>query len=143
MSQDILADAKLDVLNVFHSMERTYSTPLPGSYTKYGIKKMTEMNMLIKTRPRFPSNKLTFTIPNIIKGLTSRGFLILLFNLNGRFDVDVVLEDSQRNFLSSLILLLFGEFMVMSPTSLFFGKFNDWKFSLLQNVFFWSSHSIV
>ena len=62
---------------------------------------MTEMEMIIETRPRYPSNKLTFTIANIAKGTTIRYFTIN-FKSNATFDVDVFLEDSKRNFVNSL-----------------------------------------
>ena len=108
MSQDILANAKLDVLNVFDSIHNLYynitDEVIENRRDIFGITNMTEMKMLIETRPRYPSNKLTFTIANIMKGITSRVLNIILLNLNGGFDVDVVLEDSQRNFLSSLFL---------------------------------------
>ena len=59
-----------------------------------------------KKRPSYPSTKNTFTIANITKGKTILFFNINLFNLNGRFDVDIIFEDSQRNFLSSFNWLL-------------------------------------
>ena len=95
-----MADAKFDVLNVFDSVYNIYYN-ITDEVTEHnrdrlGIKNMTEMKMLIETRPRYPSNKLTFTIANITKGLISRVFAIKLYNLNGGFDVDIVLEDSQR-----------------------------------------------
>ena len=68
----------------------------------FDVSNMTEMKMMIETRPRYPSNTLTFTIANITKHKSIFCFNIEL-NLNERFDVDVVLEDSQRNFLGSFI----------------------------------------
>ena len=59
---------------------------------------MTEM--MIKTRPRYPSNKLTFTIANLIKGKIIR-YVALYFNSYVITDVDLFLEDSRRNLLNS------------------------------------------
>ena len=63
---------------------------------------MTEKRMVIGTWPRYPSDQFTFSIANITKHKTI-GYLGLDFNSNELFDVDVVLEDSKRNFLSSII----------------------------------------
>ena len=57
--------------------------------------------MMIQTRPSYPSNKLTFTIANLTKNKAIRFFDINL-ELNEQFDVDVILEDPNRNFLNSL-----------------------------------------
>ena len=95
-------------MKVFVSFDMAYyntSDQNAGSHCDtYLPTNMTEMKMMIETRPRYPSNKLTFTIANVMKGITSRVLNIILLNLNGGFDVDVVLEDSQRNFLSSPFL---------------------------------------
>ena len=101
----------MDVLKVFHSVENMYFNVTDGISKNqidfYDVKTMREMNMIIETRPRYPSTKLTFTIANITKGKTIRWFNINSLNLNGRFDIDLVLEDSQRNLLSSFFLLSF------------------------------------
>ena len=68
------------------------------------VTNMTEM--IIKTRSSYPSDKITFTIADLTKNKAIRFFMIGM-NLNGLFDVDLVLEDSQRNFLSSFISLLY------------------------------------
>ena len=108
MSQDILANAKLDVLNVFDYIKNIYYNITDGitenQSDRFGITSMKEMKMMIETRPSYPSSKLTFTIADIMKGISSRFLNIKLFNLNGRFDVNLVLEESQRNFLSLIIL---------------------------------------
>ena len=105
-----MANAKLDVLNVFDSIDNVYYN-ITGEVEEnkidsYSIRNMTEMNMVIETRPSYPSNKITFTTADITKGITIRYININLLNLKGQFDIDVVLEDSQRNFLSSIITLL-------------------------------------
>ena len=111
-------------MKIFKSLEMAYynigDLNAGSQFDVYLPSNMTEMKMMIETRPRYPSNKLTFTIANITKGLISRVFAIKLYNLNGGFDVDIVLEDSQRNFLSS-ILLFFSEvvkIMAMFPQTL-------------------------
>ena len=68
----------------------------------FGVGEMRAKKMIIETRPRYPSDKVSFTITNMTKDKPIHFFNILL-NLNAEFDVDVILEDSQRNLLSSLI----------------------------------------
>ena len=105
-----MANAKLDVLNVFDSIDNVYYN-ITGEVEEnkidsFSIRNMTEMNMVIETRPSYPSNKITFTTADITKGRTIRFININFWNLEGQFDLDVVLEDTQRNFLSSIITLL-------------------------------------
>ena len=103
MSQDILAHAKLDVSEVFEGLDLQYSIADQGEkkqWVPFDVEKMRDMKMMKDTRPSYPSTKLTFTIANTTN---IRWFNINLLNLNGRFDVDLILEDSQRNFLSSFI----------------------------------------
>ena len=69
-------------------------------YDYYSPTNMTEMKMMIGTRPRYPSNKLTFTIANLTRGKIIR-YVDLIFNSNTIFDVDVSLEDSKRHYLNS------------------------------------------
>ena len=102
MSEDILDHAKLDVLEVFESAQLKYEE---NQWVFLPFTNMTEMNMMIDTRPRYPSDKTTFTIADITKNKHIR-WLDVGLNLKRRFDVDVILEDSQRNFLSSIILLI-------------------------------------
>ena len=72
----------------------------------YGPTKMSEMQMMIDTRPtRYPSNKRTFTIADITKNKQIRTLDIYL-NLSAKFDVNVLLEDSKRNFLNSFYFFL-------------------------------------
>ena len=103
-----MAEAKLDVLEVFKSADLKYdyyNTPDQREENQWDFlpfTNMTEMKMMIETRPRYPSDKFTFTIADITKNKHIRWCDISL-NLKRRFDVDVVLEDSQRNFLSSFI----------------------------------------
>ena len=62
---------------------------------------LTDM-VTITTRPTYPSSKLTFTIANETKNKDIRFFTIGLTS-NKQFDVDLVLEDSKRNFLNSFL----------------------------------------
>ena len=71
------------------------------------VEKIREMKMMIETRPSFPSNKLTFTIDNFTKDKAINYFEIVL-TLNEQYDVDLVLEDSKRNFVNSLESLFFS-----------------------------------
>ena len=64
------------------------------------LEDMINMEMVIENRPSYPSNKLTFTIADEIKDKVIKFFSIYL-NLNDKYDVDLVLEDSKRNFMNS------------------------------------------
>ncbi len=109
--EDILAEAKLDVLEVFESADLKYDYDNikdqreENQWVFLPFTNMTEMKMMIETRPRYPSDKFTFTIADLMKNKHIR-WLDIGLNLKRRFDVDVVLEDSQRDFLSSILLLL-------------------------------------
>ena len=91
-------------MKVFDSLEVSYYNTEDdngGSIVdNYTPTNMTEMKMMIETRPRYPSNKLTFTIANLTRGKITRN-IALYFNSFVIFDVDLFLEDSQRNFLNS------------------------------------------
>ena len=89
------------MLEVFAWVDLLYSIPDEGEKGQWVSFDETEMETMEKKRPSYPSTKNTFTIANITKGKTILFFNINLFNLNGRFDVDIIFEDSQRNFLSS------------------------------------------
>ena len=91
----------MDVLDVFLNTElqSTDQNTKIKSET-FSIEEMSELAMVIETRPRYPSNKLTLTIANSTKGTIIR-FVDINLNSNVKFDVDLFLEDSQRNFLNS------------------------------------------
>ena len=63
---------------VFRALEMAYFNTTDqnagGQFNLYYLlpTDMTERNMMIETRPRYPSNKLTFTIANLAKGTTIR-----------------------------------------------------------------------
>ena len=101
------------MLDVLESTEfNYYVTTDKGTHSKsdyFLVSEMTEMNMMIETRPRYPSSKLSFTIANMTKDNPIRFFNIYL-NLNDQFDVDVVLENSQRNLLNSFTYILYNVF---------------------------------
>ena len=101
-----MANAKLDVSEVFEWLDLQFSIPDQGEkkqWVAFDVKKMKDMKMMKESRPSYPSTKLTFNIANITKGKPIRWFNIDLLNLNGRFDVDLIIEDTLRNFLSSFI----------------------------------------
>ena len=95
--EEIWSESKLDVSEVFYSIELVY---VHDPVVDLLVENMTEMDMMIDTRPSYPSNKLTFTIADFTKDDVIHSFNIFL-NLNDQYDVDVVLEDSKRNFLNS------------------------------------------
>ena len=75
-------------------------------YNSYWSTTMTELKMMIETRPGYPSNKLTFSITNVTKG-KAIPYIDIYLNYNAQFDadvgIDVFLEDSKRNFLNSFL----------------------------------------
>ena len=98
---------KLDVLEAFDGIDLHYynineDITRESIRRSFGVREMTKEKMMIKTRPRYPSDRLTFSIANITKHRVILFFNIWL-NLTGQFYIDVVLEDSLRNFLSSVI----------------------------------------
>ena len=97
-------------MKIFKSLEMAYynigDLNAGSQYDVYLPSNMTEMKMMIETRPRYPSNKLSFTIANMTKDNPIHFFNIYL-NLNDQFDVDVVLENSQRNLQNSSFLFSF------------------------------------
>ena len=52
---------------------------------------------LNNTGTTYPSDKLSLNIANLTKSKVMRWFN-MEFQLNGKYDVDILLEDSQRNF---------------------------------------------
>ena len=101
------------MLDVLESTDFTYyvtdNQKTQSKSDSFSVDEMTEMKMIIDARPRYPSNKLSFTIANITKDKPIRFFNIYL-NLNEQFDVDVVLENSQRNLLNSFTYILYNVF---------------------------------
>ena len=82
-------------MDVFNHIGLEYNTDVFLS-----VKNMTERKMMIKTRPSYPSSKLTFNIADLTKE-KNIDFLNIVLILNEQYDVDVVLEDSKRNFMNS------------------------------------------
>ena len=91
----------MDVLEVFDLIDLVYynisDQKLKSISDKYWATNMTQTMMMLETRPSYPSNKLTFTIANITRDKDIR-FLNIYLTLNGQFDIDLILEDSKRNF---------------------------------------------
>ena len=88
------------MLDVFGAIDLSYYITDQKTKSKsewFWVREMTE-KIMIETRPRFPSDKLSLTIADITKDKLIRYFCIYL--KNGQFDLNVILEDSQRNFLS-------------------------------------------
>ena len=96
----MLTESRLDVLEVFDLIDLVYynitERKTKSNSDKYWLTNLTDM-MLLETRPSYPSNKLTFTIANITRDKDIR-FLNIYLILNGQFNVDLILEDSKRNF---------------------------------------------
>ena len=89
------------MLDVFTGLDLAYYNNTESKSDQISLAEMRESMMMIKTRPAtYPSNKLTFTIENIAKDKEIR-FLNIDLVMKGHFDVDLILEDSQRNFLNS------------------------------------------
>ena len=85
--------------DVFNSIGLEYIEDLSPDLS---VENMTELEMVIETRPTYPSNKLTFSIADFTKDKVIQFFNIAL-NLNEQYDVDVVLEDSKRNNMNSFL----------------------------------------
>ena len=93
------------MMDVFDEMEFDYYTTDMRTESKYlifSVSDMIEKKMMIETRTRYPSDKLTFTIADIVKEKPVRS-LNMFLDLNEQFHVYLFLEDSQRNFLNSFI----------------------------------------
>ena len=93
-------------MNVFKSLIMAYQNTDQNEGSRldnYLPSNMTEMKMMIETRPRYPSNKLTFTIADIVKDKPLIFFNIYI-SLNAKFDVDVILEDSKRYNINSFFV---------------------------------------
>ena len=105
-SEDVWSQSRIDVMKVFKSFEMAYDNIADqnsGGFDSYLPTNMVEMKMMIETRPRYPSNKLTFTIADIVKD-KPLNFLNIFFSLNAKFDVDVILEDSKRHNINSFFV---------------------------------------
>ena len=92
-------------MKIFKSLEMAYynigDLNAGSQYDVYLPSNMTEMKMMIETRPRYPSNKLTFTIANnLLKGTTFQFFNIYLSSY-GESNIDIFMEDSKRKFMNS------------------------------------------
>ena len=106
--EDFWSQSRVDVMEAFEYIDMDYYNNTADQNSKgqvdqrmtYDTYDMIEIEMMIETRPRFPSNKLTFTVANIAKGKTIN-FFTFSFS-NPKYDVDVVLEDSKRKFVNSL-----------------------------------------
>ena len=83
---------------VFDSIELAYIT---DQTVDLSVEYMREMEMMIETRPSYPSSKITFSIADFTKDKVH--FLNININLNEQYDVDVVLEDSKRNNMNSFL----------------------------------------
>ena len=103
-------------MEVFKYLEMAYynieDQNARSQFDTYNTTDMEETKMMIETRPRYPSNKLTFTIATIAKGRTMR-YLNINFNSNANFDVDAFLEDSKRNFLNSFRFFLSFKYEIL------------------------------
>ena len=105
-----MAEGKFDVSEILDSIALVYHN-ITNEISKskddeYNLRKMTEMMMMVDSRPTYPSSKLTFSIANITKNKATRFFNIYL-NLNGTVDVDIILEDSKRNFKGTHVFFCF------------------------------------
>ena len=90
-------------MKVFKSLEMAYYINADQNagiqFDSFWPTNMTEM--MIETRPRYPSNKLTFTIANnLVKGTTFQFFNIYLSSY-GESNIDIFMEDSKRKFMNS------------------------------------------
>ena len=102
----------MDVSEVFDSIELVYYKVTDqnkrSNFDEYKFLDMELRMMMLESRPSYPSNRLTFTISNIIRDKDLR-FLNIYLNLTRQFDVDLILEDSKRNLINSLNTFLINQ----------------------------------
>ena len=103
------------MLDVFHSTELKYFTKTDGKTAmRHDVFELGDISeMMIETRPTYPSDRLTFSQANIT-GAQSIRYFNIFFNLNNQFDVNVILEDSKRNFLKSMIRTIINYLEILS-----------------------------
>ena len=63
-------------------------------YNKFDVAKLQEI--MLESRPSFPSDKITLNISDITKHRHIR-YLTFIFNCTDKFGLETVFEDSQRN----------------------------------------------
>ena len=63
-------------------------------YNKFDVEKLQEI--MLESRPSFPSDKITLNIADIIKHRHIR-YLTFIFNCTDKFGLETVFEDSKRN----------------------------------------------
>ena len=106
LSPDILADGVFDMSEVFDSVQLAVKNRTDeiteDQADDFNFTNLTEMKMMIETRFRYPSDKIIFTIADATKHKPIR-YLNIFLVMKGQFDVDLVLEDSKRNFRSTFI----------------------------------------
>ena len=104
LSEDIMTEGLYDISEILPYTELEYfniSDEITKSgFTWFGPEDMAEM--MIDTRPTYPSSKLTFSIANITKHKEIRFFNIYI-DLNWVYDVNLIFEDSKRNSLKPFI----------------------------------------
>ena len=85
----------MDVSEVFDSIELVYYKVTDqnkrSNFDEYKFLDMELRMMMLESRPSYPSNRLTFTISNIIRDKDLR-FLNIYLNLTRQFDVDLIFE---------------------------------------------------
>ena len=71
--------------------------PSLRGFSGFNVSAMGDM-LIDPTRVSYPSDKFTFSISDITRHKTIRWFNLII-NLNGKYDVQVLLEDSRRNYI--------------------------------------------
>ena len=68
-------------------------------YMSFNMTDLENNSMILPTRSIYPSDKMTFALANLTRD-KSISFLNIYLDLNNKFDVGLVLEDSKRKELS-------------------------------------------
>ena len=100
---DILEKSKFSALDVFNfvSLDYWYTGSEGREYNTilFNLTDLENNSMILPTRSIYPSDKMTFTLANLTRD-KSISFLNIYLDLNNKFDVGLVLEDSKRKELS-------------------------------------------
>ena len=97
---DILEKSKFKVMDVFDSVVLDYwSEGREYNSISFNLTDLKNNSRILPTRSIYPSDKMTFTLPDLNRDKTIV-FLNIYLDMYEQFDVGLVLEDSKRKELS-------------------------------------------
>ena len=95
-SLDIYRIAKFDVSEVLGYDSHLFYNTFANDKKQWNYLKISLRDVLMDKRVSYPTDRLTFSINNLTRHKTLR-WLNLEINLNGKHDIQLLLEDSRRN----------------------------------------------